>query len=358
MSPSDKLVRTHHDSLINLLGWTRDGTLLRRGVPPRYVNEFAFEVALCAHLEATEEMILARQLGASTAGDRRVLDVILVEPGPSFDRRAALTAETIPHRLIESTLGTGRFRDWRRVLGEGMSARQAVERGIDIGVLEVEHRRGREYVKFVDRYPPQWFDRIVAIENKPDLGTPGDLYEQLQFDVSLGIVDAAILVTASHVTRAHRHRLPDPVGIWRFDPSSSSVDVIKSAVPLDVDATGIEIQSRLTGRTDVAMVDVETKRRLRRRLAERAYGKGWRTYRLPGCAHLDPDGERVPGLPYCSHFDRVVDPAKECSSTCPARRSAPPPAIDRAAIRDDRSPWVRNPPDRRRRQSSFDRFAD
>lgn len=318
------------------------------------MGEFAFELRLCAHLEASGEYLLARQLGGGVETAGRVLDIVAIEPGERFDERTALTAEAIPSAVLEADLGVGRFRDWRRTLGDGLAARHAVERAHAIGYLERSRDGGRELVRPVSRYPDGWFDRIIAIENKPDLGAPGDLYEQLEFDVALGLVDAVVLATASHITRAHRNRLPDAVGLWRYDPTTDELEVHREPTALPVDRPGLEIVDRRPGRTDVTPIEPATKRRARRRLAERAYGKGWRTYTLPACRQLDPTETAPPGLPWCAHFERLVNPGAECSSDCPGHRTGPPPPVAFDAIRDERSPWVADPPDRRSQQAHLD----
>lgn len=314
------------------------------------MDEFEFELRLCAHLEAETEAIIARQLGGGAVTSGRVLDIVLVEPGPAFADRAALTDQSIPSTVLEAEFGPGRFRDWRRELGDGMAAEQAIERALQIGYLEREFDGGRELVRPVGRYPDGWFDRIVAIENKPDLAEPGDLYEQLQFDVSLGLVDEVVLATGSHITRAHRNRLPDAVGLWRFDAGSGALDVVRESRPLPVDQPGLEVHERRPGATEVEPIEADAKPVVRRRLAERAYGKGWRTFTLPPCANLDPSGGPAPGMPWCRHFDRVVNPTSDCGESCHGHRPAPPPAVHLDGIRDDRSPWVADPPDRRSRQ--------
>ncbi|MFP4590659.1 MAG: DUF5787 family protein [Halobacteriales archaeon] len=322
------------------------------------MDEYGFELRLCTHLEAEREAIVARQLGGGVHTTGRVLDILLVEPGPGFDDRARLTDATIPDALLTGELGPGSFTDWRRALGAGMGARRAVDRGERIGFLEREHRGGREVVRPVDRYPEDWFGRVVAIENKPDLASPGDLYGQLQFDVSLGLVDAVVLATASHVTRAHRHRLPDEVGIWRFDPEAGEVDVVQAPEALAVDRAGVERRGRHPGWTDVAVVDAAAKADARRRLAERAYGKGWRTRSLPACANVDARHDAAPGAPWCRFKGRLVDPTAECGPACSGHAPAAPPAVDLTAVRDARQPWRRDPPDRRRRQSTLQGFED
>jgi hypothetical protein len=314
------------------------------------VREFAFEVALCADIES--DGVVARQLGASVHG-RRVLDVVQIEPGPAFEERAAITAERLPSAAVEADVGPGRARYWKDAFDcHPERAERAVELATDRGFFERERRNGRTYVRQTTRYP-DWFDRIVAIENKPDLDRPGDLQRQLRTDVSLAAADAVVLATADHVTRAHLNRIPDAVGVWRFDPDTGEREVLREPEQLPVDEPGVEIVEQHPGRTDVRVVDAAEKARLRRRVAERAYGKGWRTYDLPPCARCSPDAD---GLPYCDWKERPVHPGNECDSDCAGFERADPPTVDRERLRGERTPWERDPPGLERRQSGLDRF--
>ena len=323
------------------------------------VDEFGFECRLCAHLERPDGPVVARQLGAGVRRPgRRVVDVIQVEPGPEFDARAALTAATIPREALAAAVGTGRFRYWKDAF-RGLElpferCREAMERAVEIGFFEARRRRGRTHIRQTDRYPSDWYDRIVAIENKPDLDRPGALASQLRTDVRLGLCDAVVLATASHVTGARLNRLPDAVGVWRFDPERGTVDVIREPSQLPVPDAGIEIVEEHPGRTEFRVVSGAEKSTRRRILAERAYGKGWRTFDLPSCARMDTSTDD--GLPTCSYYDRVVDPGTECGEACPGYEPADPPAVDLAAVRARRTPWVRDPPGRAREQSRLDRY--
>jgi hypothetical protein len=319
------------------------------------VNEFAFELALCAHLEAETGWLPARQLGATVADPgRRVVDVCAVVPGPGFDDRAAITAEEIPVRAVESDVGRGRARRWQRCFDcHPEAARRATDRAIEVGFFECERRRGHRYVRRAVRYPDDWFDRLVGVENKPDLGTPGDLQRQLRTDVSLALFDEVVLATESYVTGAHLNRIPEAVGVWRFDPETGERTVVREAAKLPVAEPGVELVARRGLETEVAVVSTDAKAQARRRIAERAYGKGWRTYDLPACEHATTTGD---GRPRCRAFDRVVDPATECGPGCQSREAGPPPEVDRAALRASRTRWVPDPPGVARRQAGLDRF--
>jgi hypothetical protein len=318
-------------------------------------REFGFELALCSALEERTDWVLGRQLGAAVADPgRRIADVVGVVPGPNFDTRATITADTIPVRAVESDVGPGRAMPQRRAVRESPILREStVDAAVDANFFVRERRDGREYLRQATRYPEGWFDGLVGIENKPDLGEPGSLERQLRVDVELGVFDRVILATASHVTRAHLNRLPSAVGVWRFDPDTRNRTVVREPAPLPVDEPGVEIAAQRPHKTEIHVVDTDTKARARRRIAERAYGKGWRTYDLPACARADATDE---GQPYCTWFDRVVDPRRECGPDCPGHDPGPPPDVDADGLRDARTPWRRDPPGVVRRQSGLDRF--
>ena len=323
------------------------------------MREFGFELRLCAHLEADGRLV-ARQLGTTVRRPgSRIVDVLVVEPGPEFEARRAITPETIPDLAIEADVGAGkartRSRAFRALDVHPDTARDVADRAVEVGFLARERRGGREYLRQVARYLEEWFGRLVAIENKPDLGRPGDLEAQLRTDVALGLVDEVILATGSYVTRAHLNRIPEAVGVWRFH--GGTLDVIREPTPLPIEEPGVEILEERSGRTDVRIVGADEKARQRRRIAERAYGKGWRTYELPPCANAREAGmDGVGGLPGCDHHGRLVDPATECGPACPGFEEAEPPTVDLEAERDRTSPWVADPAGLHRRQSGLDRF--
>ncbi|UPW01455.1 DUF5787 family protein [Halorussus gelatinilyticus] len=320
------------------------------------MREYPFELALCAHLEANEETVVARQIGGGVrAPSNRVLDVVCVEPGPEMDARADLTPSTIPDLAVESDVGVGRARDPVAAIdARPERARSVAERAVEIGFFERGVGGG---VRRVARYPDDWFGKLVAIENKPDLGDPGDLRTQLRKDASLALADEVILATESYVTGAHLNRIPEEVGVWRFDPESGDREEVREPTPLDADGWGLELLDEHPLRTDVAAVPPEAKARQRRRTAERAYGKGWRPDAFPACAEVEPVArEGSEGLPFCRWKDRVVNPAR-CGPDCPGHDPADPPEVDPEAARAGRTPWVADPEGKARRQSGLDRFG-
>nr|WP_251329122.1 DUF5787 family protein [Haloplanus sp. HW8-1] len=332
------------------------------------VTEYAFELALCSHLEDRREWVLGRQLGAAVADPgSRVVDVCAVVPGPAFDHRTAITSETIPPRAIESDVGPGRAVDPVDAFDcSPDAARRAADRAVEVDFFEAERRGSRRYVRQTTRYP-DWIGRLIGIENKPDLGRPGELEWQLRRDVSLGLFDAVVLATESYVTGAHLNRIPEAVGVWRFcgsgeprpaDTLARSDDgeftVVREPTPLAPDEPGIEPLDERPLRTDVVVVPPAEKARKRRAIAERAYGKGWRPRSYPPCASMCPTDD---GRPYCAAFDRVVDPGSACGESCPAFEPGDRPPVDREGLRDARTPWIADPDGVRRRQAGLDRFT-
>jgi hypothetical protein len=320
------------------------------------VREFAFELAVCAALEADSDGVLARQLG--THG--RILDVVEVQPGPAFDRRAEITAETIPPVAIESEVGVGTARRPAAAIDADRDRASAIaDRAVEVGFFEAERRGGQRYVRRTTRYP-EWIDGLRAFENKPDLDRPGGLERQLRKDASMSLFDEVVLVTGSYVTGAHLNRIPDPVGVWRFDPETGAFETVREARELPTDEPGLAVRGERPTRVDVEPIDAEEKRRLRRRIAERAYGKGWRPERLPECERAEPRAaafdDNEDALPYCAWKGRFVDRERECGPDCPGHAAATAPAVDVEAVRDRRSPWVADPDGVERRQVGLDRF--
>ena len=321
------------------------------------MREFAFELATCAALEADSDGVVSRQLG--THG--RIVDVVKVRPGAAFERRTEITPESIPGPAIESDVGVGRASRPREAIDARPDRAAAIaDRAVEVGFFEVERRGGRRYVRRAAAYP-DWIGGLRAFENKPDLDRPGDLELQLRKDVSLSLFDEVVLVTGSYVTGAHLNRLPDPVGVWRFDPEAGTFEVVRAAEPLPVDEPGLAVLEESPTRIDVEPVGADEKAALRRRIAERAYGKGWRPGRLPGCRKAEARGppfgpEDV--LPYCAWKGRVVDPARECGPECEGHAPADPPPIDADAVRDARTLWVSDPEGVASEQVGLDRFRE
>jgi len=224
---------------------------------------------------------------------------------PGFDRRAAITPDRIPDPAIEAAVGPGEAVPLKKAFDLPPDRAEAVaERAAEVGYLERERRDGRPIVRATARYPDDWVGSLTAIENKPDLGTPGDLAAQLRYDAALGLFDEVVLATASYVTRAHLNRIPEAVGVWRFDPDTGEREVVSG-----VDA----LRTRRARRRDSGGTRAPDGCGARRPRREGAKAPPDRRARLregmapgsPGCAHASTTAD---GRPHCNRFDRIVDP--------------------------------------------------
>jgi hypothetical protein len=318
--------------------------------------EYSFELSLCAHLERETEWVLGRQLGAAVESPgSRVMDVVGLVPGERFDDRAQITSESIPAAAIEADVGVGRVRRPTEAFDcHPERAASVIEAAVERDFFETDRRDGQDFVRQTTRYPDDWVGELVGIENKPDLDTPGDLQRQLRIDASLELFDSVILATETHVTRAHLNRLPESVGVWEFDPENGERRVVRQPATLDPADSGVEVLEQASDHSAVAVVGAEAKRRRRRRIAERAYGKGWRPDEYPACTNCEPDAD---GLPYCSAFDTVVNPASDCGEACERHDPAESPAVETDRLRAERTPWVAEPSGGTRRQAGLDRFG-
>lgn len=336
------------------------------------MDEFAFEIALCAHLEATGQLV-SRQLGTGIINPgHRISDIITVTPTTEFDVRKQITPNEIPASAIAASVGPGRYRYWKTAYRpldiHPEQARESMEQAIAIGFFEPIRRSGRTYIRQTTRYPA-WIDSIRAIENKPDLNRPGHLETQLLNDVTLGVVDEVILATQTHVTRAHLNRIPEEVGVWEF--TDTEINVIRDPIPLPVKSPGIERLKRYPGRTDIQPVTPAEKSQKRRRLGERVYGKGWRTYELSDCESFTTRSHRdctdttdqetttnsIDGLPYCTEYNRIIDPSRNCGSNCPQYQGTQTPNIDFEALREATSPWTQTTTTLATEQRRLDTFT-
>jgi hypothetical protein len=139
----------------------------------------------------------------------------------------------------------------------------------------------------------------------------------------------------------------------RGDP----IEVVREPEPLDDAGPGLEVLESNPGRTAVRPVTAAEKARQRRRVAERAYGKGWRTYDLPACERASRASEADSGtLPFCAFKDRLVDAASECGPDCPGYEPGDPPEADVDAEREQNTAWDADAGGRRR-QSGLDWFG-
>jgi hypothetical protein len=314
--------------------------------------EFGFELLVCRWAEESwpptgerdGAVLVARQLGTA---DRR-WDTVVLECDPAgLAARAAFGPAELDSDLLHVVRNAPAewawYRDalpdpgypWRYV-------RAAVHRAADRGVVETRRDGNRIQLRRVAPYP-EWLRRIVAIENKPDLDAAAAraLSDQLRHDVEAGLADEVWVATAAtgdRVEPALLEDLPVDVGIitLSLNPGSrlgtaSAADEPGGDLDFAADPTvpsGGAVEASvewLPG--DVTPVGDETGRGDRRlELAERAYGRGWRSYHdtmRPDCRHFELRRFGPAVVPYCGAKGRSQT-AAECSGSCPEFEPEPP----------------------------------
>ena len=300
--------------------------------------EFGFELLVCRWAEEswpptggrTSAVVVARQLGTA---DRR-WDTVVLECDPAgLDARTGFGPDEIDSDLLHVVRNAPAEWAWYR---DALShpgypwryVRAAVHRAADRDVVETRRRGNRIQLRRTAPYP-DWLRRIVAIENKPDLDAAAAraLSEQLRYDVETGLADevwVATEATDDRVEPALLEDLPVDVGILAFDVgaadggldgpgvASSVVDAAVEWHPSDVTPSG-------GGRGD-------DRRDRRLELAERAYGRGWRSYHdtmRPDCRHFELRRFGDALVPHCGAKGRSQT-AAECAGSCPEFEPEPP----------------------------------
>lgn len=307
-----------------------------------YPHEFAFELAVCSWTEQNwppggerkRPILVARQLGTK----RRRWDTVILECDPEGLRARAnfgtrqLDSDLL-HVVRNAPTGWTWYRDalpdpgypWRYV-------REAVHRAADRDIIETrDGPNGRIELRRKWAYP-DWVDRVIAIENKPDLDASAAraLAPQLEWDVALSLCDEAWVATATtdeRVEPALFERLPVEAGILAVD--GAGAEVLWHPRRLTVERPGTRIVERPSGgKGDLSAAQFEYadpgwKSEKRLEIAERAYERGWRNYvdtMRPDCRHFRLDG---PAQPNCAAKDRFPS-ARECAGSCPSFEPEPP----------------------------------
>ncbi|MCU4925292.1 DUF5787 family protein [Halobacteria archaeon AArc-dxtr1] len=320
---------------------------------PVFDSEFAFELRTCRWAERSwppdsdrdVATVVARQLGTK----RRRWDTIVIECDPAALReRARFGSKRLDSDLLHVVQHApdswGYYRDvlpdpgyaWRYV-------REAIHQADDRGIVET--RRAGNRIEIRRKWPyPDWIDRIVAIENKPDLDASAArrLGEQLEYDVAMALADEVWVATergapsaavsdASAADPALFEDLPVEAGILSLDPDSLSATVTWFPRTLAVGEPGTQITERPDGseydasaaRFEYVAPDAKAATRLG--IAERAYERGWRSFvdtMRPDCRHFDLR-DRDGAVPQCRAND-CVPTAAQCSGSCPSFEPEPP----------------------------------
>ncbi|MFC7096315.1 DUF5787 family protein [Halobaculum marinum] len=285
-------------------------------------SEFAFELLVCRWAELAwhpadgdRPVVVARQLGTR----ERRWDTVVLEVAPEvFATRRAFGERTLDSDLLRVVRGAPAEWAWYRDALDDPGfpwryIREAIHRAAALDLIEkrsgpngrIEFRRVREY--------PDWVERVIAIENKPDLDASAAraLADQLRHDVESGLADevwVATGTTGERVSPALLEDMPVEVGVLEFDFADG------------VDADAGEVVWHPTS----LRADGDARTRLL--LAERAYGKGWRSLRetmRPDCRHFEVRREGRALVPHCAAKGRVPT-AAECKGGCAEFSPEPP----------------------------------
>jgi hypothetical protein len=312
-------------------------------------SEFAFELQVCQWAErhwppgADRErpVVVARQLGTK----RRRWDTIVFECDPGGLRERARFGQRrldsdLLHVVRHAPASWEWYRDalpdpgypWRYV-------REAVHRAADRDLVETRTEGNRIHLRRRWRYP-DWVDRVVAIENKPDLDASAAraLAPQIERDVALGLADEVWVATASTGGRFEPALFEDiPVEAGILTVEAGARDASATSVPwqprqLAVGEPGTRILDRPSGSGRDASAarfeyaDPAWKRDKRLEIAERAYERGWRSYAdtmRPDCRHFELRPSSDVARPYCPAKETHQTPG-ECAGSCPAFEPEPP----------------------------------
>ena len=313
-------------------------------------TEFDFELQVCQWAEShwppddrrDQPVVIARQLGTK----ERRWDTLVVECDPDgLAARARFGSRRLDSDLLHVVRHAPAEWTWyREALPEPgypwRYVREAVHRAADRGLVDrrrgnngrIELRRRWEY--------PDWVERIVAIENKPDLDASAarDLAPQLQTDVALALTDevwVATGATSEAIEPILLEDIPVEAGILTVRErarGASAVDVAWQPRTLPVTDPGTRILDRPAGgeydhsACRFEYVDVEYKKSKRLEIAERAYERGWRSYAdsmRPDCRQFELEASPAVARPYCRAKGRHQT-QRECSHSCPAFEPEPP----------------------------------
>jgi len=293
-------------------------------------HEFGFELRVCRWAElawhptdGSTPAVVARQLGTR---DRRWDTVVVETTRAGLGARAAFGSDELDSDLLHVVRNAPAEWAWyREALPDPgypwRYVRAAVHRAAARGAVEKRRDGNRIEIRRTAPYP-DWVDRIVAIENKPDLDASAAdaLADQLRRDVDRALADEVWLGTAATGGRIERALLEDfPVeaGVLAFDFAGG----------VDAGSAGVEwlpasLRGPGAGTGDAATGDAA--RRLE--LAERAFGRGWRSYldtMRPDCRsfRLRRDGRAL--VPRCAAKGREQT-AAECAGDCPEFEPEPP----------------------------------
>lgn len=313
-------------------------------------SEFTFELQVCQWAERhwpptntgeDSSVIVARQLGTQ----QRRWDTVIIECEPdAVADRAKFGRERLDSDLLHVVRNApAEFKWYREALPDPgypwRYVREAVHRAADRDIIETDRVGNRIHLRRKWVYP-EWVNRIIAIENKPDLtaSAAAALQAQLEYDVALGLADAVWVATKATEERVEPiffADVPKKVGTLTVTTNSWGLTTVEThllARRLGGMDPGIRIIDRPADpdQSDAAVsfeyVEPEWKERKRLEIAERAYERGWRSYvesMRPDCRHFTINYTEGVHRPFCTGKG-CHQTAAECSGGCPKFEPEPP----------------------------------
>ncbi|GAA0457262.1 DUF5787 family protein [Halococcus dombrowskii] len=310
-------------------------------------SEFVFELGVCGWAERNwppdgepdpdTAAIVARQLGTK---HRRWDTVIIEADREALARRAHFGTRALDSDLLRVVRNAPESWTWYRdALPEPdfpwRYVREAVHRAAGRGIVETRRQNNRIELRRKWLYP-NWVERIVAIENKPDLDASAAraLAGQIERDVALALCDEVWVATASTEHSIEPVLLEDfPVEagvlVVDTDDADEAASVAWHPRTLAADEAGTRITDRASGDESAATVefaDPDWKAEKRLAIAERAYERGWRSYvdtMRPDCRHFELRESGRTALPWCEAKGKHQS-AAECAGSCPKFEPEPP----------------------------------
>ncbi|WP_435125135.1 DUF5787 family protein [Halobaculum sp. D14] len=302
-------------------------------------SEFSFELLVSRWAELAwhpddgpRPVVVARQLGTR----ERRWDTVILEVDPeAFARRRRFGDRGLDRDMLRVVRAAPAEFTWYRdaIADPGFPwryVRAAVHRAAGRDLVEKRRDdRGRIEFRRVSEYP-DWVDRFVVVENKPDLdaSAAAALADQLRHDVDGGLADEVWVATAAtgdSVSPALLEDMPVEVGVLEFD-FSAGVDVDAAEVLWHPTRLGGDDDPRLGGMAPVGDSGADPTVPKRFELAERAYGSGWRSFHdtmRPDCRHFELRREGRALVPYCAAKGRHPT-AAECAGSCEEFSPEPP----------------------------------
>ncbi|RAW45783.1 hypothetical protein DQW50_07145 [Halorubrum sp. 48-1-W] len=299
-------------------------------------SEFGYELLVCRYAELAwhpdgdaRPAIVSRQLGTQ----RRRWDTVVIEVDPeAFALRRAFGDRSLDSDLLHVVRSAPEAWEWYRdaLPDPGYPwryVRQAVHRVAGRDLIEKRRRGNRIEIRRVRPYP-DWVERVVAIENKPDLdrSAADALADQLAHDVETALADEVWLATEATGDRVEPALLRSmPVEAGVLTTGFAEADTGPGGFAVDAAAATVDWLPSDLAPSGPAGRDPETATR-RLEIAERAYGKGWRSYRdtmRPDCRHFELRRAGRALVPRCAAKGRCPT-ARECSGSCPEFSPEPP----------------------------------